>query len=134
LESPEAFGKRLIPIRSLNKERAFFIAVSCIVFPAVVVLSLLPDGDKSALHTRGRFHSLGHFLVFGFVAYVAGRTSRSVRVRILLFVGVVLFGFGVELVEHLTYLAALEWKDVWVDAAGVIVGTLITFAGTPMEG
>jgi len=95
---------------------------------------MLPIGDKSALHTRGRFHSLGHFLVFGLVAYVAGRTSRSVQTRIFLFVGVVLFGFGIELAEHLIYQAALEWTDVLVDAAGVLVGTLIAFVGSPAEG
>jgi len=124
----------LIPIRNLNRERTFFIAIACIAFPAIVVLSLLPIGDKIALHTRGRFHSLGHFLVFGLVAYVAGRTSRSVQIRIFLFVGVVLFGFGVELAEHILYQAALEWTDVLVDAAGVLVGTLIAFAGSPAEG
>jgi hypothetical protein len=124
----------LISIRNSNKDRIVFIAIACIAFPAIVVLSLLPNGDKSVLHTRGRFHSLGHFLVFGLVAYVAGRTSRSVRVRLFLFAFVVLFGFGVELAEHLTYLAALEWKDVLVDSAGVIVGTLIAFAGSPAQG
>jgi hypothetical protein len=120
----------LIPVRNASRERAFFIAAACIAFPAVVVLSLLPNGDKAVLHTRGRLHSLGHFFIFGLVAYVAGRTSQSVRSRILLFAVVVLFGFGVELAEHLTYLAALEWKDVLLDSAGVIVGTLIAFAGT----
>jgi hypothetical protein len=124
----------LIPIRNSTKERVFFIAAACIAFLAIVVLSMLPIGDKSALHTRGRFHSLGHFLIFGLFAYAAGRTSRSVQTRIFLFVSVVLFGFGVELAEHLTYLAALEWKDVLVDSAGVIVGTLIAFASTPAQG
>ena len=98
------------------------------------MLSLLPSGDKSALHTRGRFHSLGHFLIFGLVAYVAGRTTRSIQTRILLFGGVVLFGFGVELAEHLTYKAALEWTDVLVDFVGVLVGTLIAFVGASTEG
>jgi hypothetical protein len=124
----------LIPIRNVNKDRIFFIAIACIAFPAIVVLSMLPIGDKSALHTRGRFHSLGHFLIFGLVAYVAGRTSRSVQTRIFLFVGVVLFGFAIELAEHLIYQAAFEWTDVMVDAAGVLVGTLIALVGSPAAG
>jgi hypothetical protein len=124
----------LIPIRNSDKDRIVFIAIACIAFPAIVVLSMLPIGDKIALHTRGRFHSLGHFVAFGVVAYVAGRTSRSVQIRIMLFVGVLLFGFGVELAEHLTYQAAFEWTDVLIDAAGVLVGTLIAFVGTPAEG
>jgi hypothetical protein len=123
----------LISIRNANKERTFFVALACVAFPAVVVLSLLPNGDKSALHTRGRFHSPGHFVIFGLLAYAAGRTTRSIQTRILLFLGVSLFGFGVELAEHLTYKAVLEWKDVLIDFAGVFVGTLIAFVGTSTE-
>jgi hypothetical protein len=124
----------LISIRNSNKERIFFVALACVVFPATVVLSLLPNGEKTALHTKGRFHSLGHFVIFGLLAYAAGRTTRSVQARIFLFVGVLLFGFGVELAEHLTYKAALEWTDVLIDFLGVLVGTLIAFVGASSEG
>jgi hypothetical protein len=124
----------LISIRSSNKERIFFIALACVVFPATVVLSLLPNGEKTALHTKGRFHSLGHFMIFGLLAYAAGRTTRSVQARIFLFFGVLLFGFGVELAEHLTYMAALEWRDVLIDFGGVFVGTLIAFLGASSDG
>jgi VanZ family protein len=112
----------------------FFLAIAWIVFPATIVLSLLPIEDKSALHTRGRFHSLGHLLIFGLLAYVAAKTTRSMRTRILLFAGVVLFGFVVELVEHLLYGTAMEWKDVLVDALGVTVGTVLAFASTSTDG
>jgi hypothetical protein len=105
----------------------------CVVFPATVVLSLLPNGDKTALHTQGRFHSLGHFVIFGLLAYAAGRTTRSVQARIFLFMGVLLFGFGVELAENLAYKAGLEWKDVLVDFLGVLAGTLIAFVGSSIE-
>ena len=59
---------------------------------------------------------------------------KKILSSILLFAGVVLFGFGIELAEHLIYQAALEWTDVLVDAAGVLVGTLIAFVGSPAEG
>ncbi|WP_433975328.1 hypothetical protein [Tunturiibacter lichenicola] len=108
--------------------------LACFVFPATVVLSLLPNGEKTALHTKGRFHSVGHFVIFGLLAYAAGRTTRSVQARIFLFAGVLLFGFGVELAEHLTYKAALEWTDVLIDFLGVLVGTLIAFLGASSEG
>jgi hypothetical protein len=124
----------LISIRNSNKERTFFIALACVAIPAIVVLSLLPNGGKTALHTKGRFHSLGHVVIFGFLAYAAGRTTRSVRARIFLFFGVALFGFGVELAEHLAYKAGLEWRDVLIDFAGVFVGTLIAFVGSSTEG
>jgi VanZ family protein len=123
----------LISIRNSNKERLLFKALACVGFPAIIVLSLMPNGDKTALHTKGRFHSLGHFLIFGFVAYVAGRTTRSVWTRIFLFIAAGLFGFGVELAEHLLYKTALEWKDVLVDFAGAFVGTLIAFVSASTE-
>ena len=104
------------------------------VVPAVAILSFLPAGDKRALHTTGRFHSLGHFLVFLFVAYIAGRASRSAAMRMLLFVGVLVFGAGLEVAEHLMYGAPVEWSDVVVDSAGVFVGSLIALGDGPGEG
>jgi hypothetical protein len=126
-----ALPKQLISIRDPRKERIFFIVLACVVFPAVAILSFLPEADKTALHTRGRFHSLGHFLIFSFVAFVAGRTSRSVQTRILLFVGALVFGFGIEFVEHYIYQAAIEWPDVLVDFVGVIGGTLVALVSAP---
>lgn len=73
----------------------------------------------------GRFHSLGHLLDFSIVALLAVRISRSVLVRIPIFIGSLLLGFGIESAEHLVYHNLLEWKDVLVDALGAIGGTLI---------
>jgi VanZ family protein len=98
------------------------------------VLSLLPNRDKTALHTTGRLHSPAHALLFGLVAYASARISQSARTRVVVFVGVLLFGFGIELAEHFTYRAALEWKDVLVDSAGVLVGTVIAIVSAPTEG
>jgi hypothetical protein len=121
-------------IRSSNRRQTLFITLACVVLPAIVVLSLLPNGDKSALHTKGRLHSPAHVLLFGLVAYAAGRISQSARTRIVVFVGVVFFGLGIEVAEHLTYHAALEWKDVLVDSAGVLVGTVIALVSASTEG
>ncbi len=123
-----------MPIRSSNRRRTLFITLACVGLPAILVLSLLPNGDKTALHTKGRLHSPAHALLFGLVAYAAGRISQSARARIVVFVGVLLFGFGIELTEHFSYRAALEWKDVLVDSAGVLVGTAIALIGAPTEG
>jgi hypothetical protein len=97
------------------------------------MLSFLPWRDKHALHTAGRFHSLGHLLVFSIVALLTVRISRSPLARILAFIGSLLFGFGIESAEHFVYHGRLEWKDVLVDAAGVIGGTLIAILNTPQE-
>jgi hypothetical protein len=53
--------------------------------------------------------------------------------RILVFIGSLLFGLGIESAEHLVYHNLLEWKDVLVDALGVIAGTLIGILATPKK-
>ena len=123
----------MISIRSVSRKRILFITLSCVVLSAIVVLSLLPDGDKSALHTKGRLHSPAHVFLFGLVAYAVGRISQSGRTRIVVFVCVLLFGLGIEVAEHLAYRAALEWKDVLVDSAGVLVGTVVAFVSASTE-
>lgn len=99
----------------------------------ILLLSFLPEADKTVLHTRGRFHSVGHLVLFAAVGYVVTRSSRSLRTRVLLAAGALLFGFGIEFVECLDYHNPLEWMDVMIDGAGVIAGTLATFASAPAE-
>jgi hypothetical protein len=101
------------------------------VVAAVAVLSFLPGEDKHALHTRGRFHSWGHLLAFATVAFLVAGTTRSMRGRIFFFVFALIFGFGIEIGEHLLFQGPLEWKDVLVDALGVICGTVAAMATAP---
>ena len=117
----------------MNRERKIFIALACLVVPAIAILSFLPGHDKHLLHTRGKYHSWGHFLAFSAVGYVAARMAGSPRTRALLFIGAVIFGFGIEFAEHLIFRGALEWKDVLIDAAGVIGGTLLALVSTPED-
>lgn len=109
----------------MKRERLFYTALACVVVPAIALLSFIPEGDKQALHSNGRFHSAGHFVVFALAGFVAGRTSRSLWMRLLLFAGLLLFGFGIEAAEHLNYDSAMEWTDVVVDGLGVAAGTLL---------
>ncbi len=67
------------------------------------------------------------------MAYLAAKAAKSLRARILLFVGSLIFGFGIEVGEYLVFKNPLEWKDVLVDAAGVIGGTLIAIVTSPHE-
>ncbi len=119
------------PARNARKQRNIYTVLACVVFPAVIVISFLPNEDKHLLHTRGRFHSVGHFVVFCVVAYVASRSARSLRARLVVFGASLVLGFGIEVAEHLVFHAPLEWKDVLVDAAGVIGGTLIAILSRP---
>ena len=72
-------------------------------------------------------------MAFAAVSFVVARAARSLRSRVLLFVGSLVLGYGIELAEHLVFQAPLEWKDVLVDAAGVIAGTLFAIASLGFE-
>jgi hypothetical protein len=115
-------------------QRNLFVRLACVIVPAVLVLSFLPYGDKRLLHTGGRFHSWGHLVAFGVVAFVTAGIARSVWGRIFLFLGSLLFGLGIELGEHLVFHNSLEWMDVLVDAAGVVGGTLTAILSMPKAG
>jgi len=108
-------------------------ALAFVVVAAIAIVSFLPGSDKRALHTSGRLHSLGHLVAFSVVGYVAGRISLSLRVRVLVFLGALIFGLGIEIGEHLVFHGGLEWKDVLVDAVGVVCGTLFAVAGTQKQ-
>jgi hypothetical protein len=125
--SQDAFVKSLEQPRSSGGSRNrnhVSAALGVIVVAAVTTVSFLPSADKRALHTTGRLHSWGHLIVFSVVGYLAGRSSRSLWARVLAFLGAVIFGFAIEAGEHLVYGIGLEWKDVLVDALGVVAGTL----------
>jgi hypothetical protein len=108
-------------------------ALAFFVIASVAIVSFLPSADKRALHTSGRLHSLGHLVTFSVVGYVAGRTSHSLLVRVLVFFGALIFGLGIEAGEHLIFHSGLEWKDVLVDAVGVICGTLFAIASAQKQ-
>lgn len=120
-------------VRRSIRERTVFVTLACISVLGVAAISFLPMGDKRLLHTNGKYHSWGHFLAFSFVAFVAGRASRTLRGRIFLFLGSLLFGLGIEVGEHLVFGSLLEWMDVLVDAAGVVGGTLLAILSAPRD-
>jgi hypothetical protein len=119
--------------RNSSRERIVFLVLGCVLVAAVAIVSFLPIGDKYLLHTRGRFHFWGHLLAFFVVAYIAARISRSTYTRVLLFLGSLAFGLGIEVGEHLVFGSVLEWKDVLVDSLGVVGGTLIAVVSAPRK-
>jgi hypothetical protein len=123
--------KQPLPQRKTVGEQTLFIALSSIVVMAIGLISFLPEYDKSALHTRGMFHHWAHFLVFAVLAYAVARTTRSRTTQIILFLGAIVFGSGIELAEAILYSAPLEWKDVLVDSIGVLAGSLVALFRQP---
>jgi hypothetical protein len=119
--------------KSARWQRTVFTALACIAIPAIAVLSFLPPVDKAMLHTRGRFHSWGHLLAFSVIAFLVARASRTASGRILLFAWSLLFGIGIEYLEHRIFHSTLEWSDVLVDALGVMAGTLLAALSGPRQ-
>jgi hypothetical protein len=124
-------GNKLTPTINSAREKTIFVTLACLVVGAVAVLSFLPPGGKHLLHTDGRFHRLGHLLAFSAVAYIAARTSQSSRVRMMIFIGSLALGAGIEFAEHLIDHGRIERKDIWIDAVGVVLGTLIATVTAP---
>jgi hypothetical protein len=123
----------LQPEESLQRQRNVFLIFAGIMAPAIAILSFLPSSDKRILHTHGKYHSWGHLLAFSIVAFLLARMASSLRQRMLLFAGSLIFGLGIEVGEHLVFRSPLEWKDVLVDAMGVVGGMLIGVLSSPVE-
>lgn len=107
------------------------LVLAGVVALAVLVVSFLPVEDKRKLHSGGRLHSWGHLAVFTVVGYAAARTAQTLWMRVAMFALAIVFGFGIELGEHLAFGNGLEWKDVLVDSLGVVAGTLVAAVFAP---
>ncbi|MCU1322630.1 MAG: hypothetical protein JWM43_2279 [Acidobacteriaceae bacterium] len=117
--------------RRSQRESLIFIPLACLAALAVAAVSFLPSEDKQTLHTRGHYHSWGHLLAFTVIGYITSRTSRSTPVRIVLFLGCIAFGFGIEYAEAVAFHGAMEWKDILVDTLGVVCGTFAATVTAP---
>jgi uncharacterized membrane protein len=116
-----------------RSQRTISLALAAVAAVAVAIGSFLPQEDKQALHSHGRFHSLGHLLVFMVIGYLGAMAVRSRGARILVFCGLIAFGAAIEYGEHIVFHGSIERKDILVDALGVVAGTLVAIVSTPRE-
>jgi hypothetical protein len=125
----------LTKLKASNQSRAqrriVSLVLAGVVALAVLVVSFLPIEDKRKLHSPGRLHSWGHLAAFTVVGYLAARTAETLWMRVAMFALAIVFGFGIELGEHLAFGNGLEWKDVLVDSLGVVAGTLVAAVFAP---
>lgn len=87
-------------------------------------MSVLPPEAKFALHTQGVLHPwlhLGSFIIVGFLLMAGAPSSK---VRTFAFVGLLLFSFGTEVLEHVMNTTPLEASDVFADVVGTVLGLL----------
>lgn len=86
----------------------------------ILVLSFLPGNLKAFLHTKGRLHAWGHFLVFCGATYLLGYSRAQYSVTACI---VAIFACSIETAQHLFYAGEVfEWKDVAIDLVGVAIG------------
>lgn len=102
--------------------------LTCVWIALVVFLSFLPVPYKEELHTHGRFHFLGHGLVFFVTGFLLMNVTSSLRNRLLLLIFALVFGFSIELAQHLAFQIGFERRDVLTDSVGILCGILIAVA------
>lgn len=100
---------------------------------ALATISLAPIKLKFELHTLGRMHYLGHWLIFLITAmlFCWGASGTVVKLRRCL--GAVCLGILLEWLERVIYHNAYEWKDVLTDSAGVLAA-LVLMLGVSLLG
>jgi glycopeptide antibiotics resistance protein len=108
-----------------NNRRVISSAALIVLIGIILVISFLPVEDKHVLHTRGRFHPLGHILAFASLGYLTAMAPKAFRTRLLLIAGLFFFAFGIEMGEYLVFGGVVEWSDVLMDFAGVFLGILL---------
>jgi VanZ family protein len=94
----------------------------------VIGLSLSPFDIKERLHTTGDLHDPGHYVAFAVTAgLLRGLQATFVR-TVAVAVGAWSLGVIIEALQWTVYENALEWRDLGVNAIGVIIGTFIMYA------
>jgi VanZ family protein len=107
---------------SVGRRLEWFLAAWCAF---VVVASLLPHDSKRLTRTSGPLHHTVHIVAFAGVALGAcARAHGRSWYTLLSVVGVTGLGALIELLQHHFYGSAYEWRDVWDDGFGALVGSL----------
>lgn len=93
---------------------------------------MLPAGEKSALHFQGILHPYLHLAAFACLAALAMSTVRASHHRLVLFLGILVFGWATEFIEHLLGGFPVELADVFADSVGVVLGSLLVLLRNPI--
>lgn len=88
----------------------------------IIAVSVLPLSFKLRLHTIGKNHDFGHYVVFSITGILFCLAIERWSGRWLLFLFGIVFALAQEWAENALYHAGYEWHDVWTDLAGLITG------------
>jgi hypothetical protein len=88
----------------------------------LLFLCVSPVYVKEILHTRGEFHDVAHVVAFSVTGILLARNPAMSRVRHLWVLSALSLALLTEWLEFRVYHARkLEWHDVVVDAAGILL-------------
>jgi VanZ family protein len=100
-------------------------------FAAVVVASLVPESWKARLHVTGSLHLPLHFAVFAFSGLLALCFSASMWNQICRCLAVVTLACILEVMQGLLSGKSIEWIDVVVDIAGILIAMSLMVVAPP---
>jgi cyanate permease len=99
--------------------------LTCVWIVMLTGLSFLPAQFKQDLHTQGRLHLWGHWLAFVITAFLLVNNTRSLGYRLLLLMSALVFGYSIEITQHLVFQIELERMDMLMDSLGIVSGSLL---------
>ncbi len=108
------------------------LAVSIVWLAIVVCLSLSPFEFKAHIHSMGRYHDLYHLVAFGITAVVLIWNARSLAARLRACLVAVAFALITELLERYCYHNPYEWRDVYTDCGGIVIGLILCTTATSL--
>lgn len=90
-------------------------------FVLLSALSLAPFRFKQFLGTTGLLHNAGHFVAFGISTIILSRSTTTARSRYFHIFLVCSLGAVLEFLQTAIYHNNFEWRDLFIDYAGVVV-------------
>ena len=92
---------------------------------SLLLVSFLPLRYKQALHTRGYLHSPAHLIGFALLAYLALKVTHTLSQRSFAVFFLAILAVGIEVSQHRQIAEPMEWGDVLLDLAGLVLGCVL---------
>ena len=108
-----------IPGASFQKLSRIAFAVGLL---AIVMLSLLPQDSLPSVRISDKIY---HILAYGCVALAGGFGFRGIRQRLIIALGMLLLGAGLELLQGLMPSRFMSLADIYANVAGILAGLLL---------
>ncbi len=91
----------------------------------VITISLMPFPLKVQLGTIGRLHAAGHFFAFLVTVFLLCKELKGFSGRVAGCLSVFALAVTLEILEMVFYRNHFEWRDVAIDASGMVTGIIL---------